>query len=405
MIIWFSILIPIITILFVYIFAKQEIVWWEPLTLMVICSVMVLISKLLIDYSSYTTKEYWGSFVVRIDYYEDWDEWIEATCSTTCCCDKDGNNCQTTYYDCSYRRYHPKEWYMTDNIGQKLSISEAEYNYIKTRKFGGEFFTELNRDYYRQDGDEYSCTWKRDSASSVPITTIHTYKNKIKSSDYSVFNFKKVDTSEVRHYGLIDYPNVGFANSMHAVLGDNSPDAQYADLKLQYYNGLVGPTKESRIFLLVFKDKPIMSGLNQKSYWVGANMNEFVVCVGLDSKTREIMWCLPFSWTTNEKLKIEVRDYITNNPKLKLHEIADYIGISVKNEFKRRDFKEFDYLKAEPSTASIVGAYIFIIILTAAVSFWMITNDERSENSEERLTFKDFHNQQLSKFINRFKNK
>ena len=70
MIIYLAIIIPIIAIIFLYIVRKQEIVWWEPLLLIGSCAVFIFISKLLVDYSSIKTKEYWGSFVTRIEYYE-----------------------------------------------------------------------------------------------------------------------------------------------------------------------------------------------------------------------------------------------------------------------------------------------------------------------------------------------
>jgi hypothetical protein len=404
MIIWFAILIPILAIIFVYIFRRQELVWWEPLMLMGSCIILILVSKLLVDFSSVRTTEYWGSFVTRIEYYEEWDEWIEETCSRQCCCDSKGENCSTEYYDCSYRKYHSPEWVMIDNIGQTLSITQSEYNYIK-KKLGGEYFTDLHRDYYHIDGDMYSCDWRRDSLSAVPITTIHHYDNKIKASDYSVFNFQKMDTSDIRRYSLQEYPEVGFANSMHAVIGDNSPDAQLADLKLQYHNAVVGPSREARIFLVIFKDKPPITGDYQKAHWVGANMNEFVVTIGLDSKTRQIQWCVPFSWTTNEKLKIEVRDYISNNKNLRLSQVADYIGKVVKDGFVRRDFKEFDYLTVEPSTGSIIGVFIITLIVTIFMVMWIINNDERSDEFEERISFGKFNKQYFSRLFLKSKSK
>ena len=403
MIIWFAILIPIIAIIFVYVFRRQELIWWEPLVMIGICASLIFISKVFIDISSIRTTEYWGSFVTRINYYEPWNEYIHRTCSQECCCDSKGENCSTEYYDCSYVEYHSEYWEIQDNIGQTISINKSEYNYIKG-KFKNEFFTELNRNYYTQDGDEYSCTWNGDSISSIPISTLHHYNNKIKASDYSIFNFQKLDTGDIRRYTLQDYPNIGFANSMHAVIGDYTPDAQLADLKLQYYNAVVGPTREARIFMIVFKDKPPMSGQYQKAYWVGANMNEFVVAVGLNSKTRQIEWCVPFSWTTNERLKIEVRDYVTNNPNLKLSQIADYLGNSVKSEFTRRDFKEFDYLTIEPSTGSIVLVMILTLLFTLALVFWMVANDTRSDNDEDRISFTDFHSEKISNLIYKIKN-
>lgn len=378
MIIYGALIFPIILVVVLWVYFKRETIWWEFILPFLVTLVFVVVSKLLIETSQVQTKEYWGSFISRTEYYEDWNEYIHQTCSYECCCDSKGNNCQTIYYDCSYVQYHPAEWMVITTTGESFYVTEKQYLYLK-KKFNNESFTELGRNYHTNDGDEYYSTWQRDSVTAVPVTTTHYYENKVKAGDYTVFNLKKVDTTDVKNYHLFDYPSIEYDGygkmDMPAVLGDNSLLGRYADKKLRYYNAQLGHKKEVRMFMLVFEDKPSIAGDYQQSYWVNANMNELVVCVGVDSKTKNITWCKPFSWTRNEKLKIELRNFIINQKQFNPHLIVDYMATSADKGFTRRDFKEFDYITIEPSTGAVVFVYIASLLICVGIGYWSVQNE------------------------------
>jgi len=316
-------------------------------------------------------------FLDRVEYYEEWDEWIDQTCTRECCCDSKGQNCSTETYDCSYRRDHPAEWVLVNTIGERISISKNEYERLKN-KLGNNKFVDMNRDYYRIDGDMYLSVWDRDSLRAVPVTTLHTYENRVKASDASVFHFDDLDQEDVVRYGLKDYPPIKDHYKMDAVLGDSSSDATRANTKLKYINGALGHKKEVCVLLLVFKNQPLEAGFKQEAYWKGANMNEFVICVGINDD-REVQWGKVISWTTNEKLKIDVTNLLNQQDKLNLCSIVDQVYPMVQESFKRRDFKEFNYLTVEPPLWAIVTTYLFVILVNVGISAWVVGN-EHSED-------------------------
>ncbi len=384
MIIYGALIIPALIAFILYRFFRHKTVWWEFIIPLAVSIILVVASKAIIETSQVTSKEYWGSFVQRIEYYEQWNEWITQTCSYSICDGK--GNCTTYYYDCSYCRTNPPYWKIITTIDEEINITEHQYDSIKNI-WGGERFIELNRNYYTDDGDEYICSWDNDSVKAVPATTLHYYENRVKAADQSIFHFEKVKDSDIKKYELKDYPDLRNTYQMDAVLGDSSPNADSANKKLQYINALLGHDKQVRVFVLVFPNKPIDAGIYQKWYWQGANMNEFVVCIGTNAG-REVTWCNVISWTRAELLKTRVRSFVQAQKRLDLVALANYMQPQVKSDFVRRDFKEFDYLTVDPPMWAVILAYIITLIVNAAISFWIITNNyEDCEHGETRRNF------------------
>lgn len=373
MIIYGALLIPLIVAFVLYKYFNRNVIWWEFFIPLAASLLFTFIMKFTIEKVQVSSKEYWGSLVDRVEYYEPWNEYIHQTCTRSCCCDSKGQNCSTETYDCSYVVYHSAYWQIVSTNGEVVGISESEYNKIK-QKFNNEQFAELNRNYYTQDGDEYYSKWANDSATAIPVTTLHHYENRVKAADQSVFHFEEVSKADVKKYSLKSYPEITGYYKMPAVIGDSSEDALIADKKFQYINGLLGHKKQVRIFVLIFKSQPIDAGLYQECYWSGANMNEFVICIGID-KERNVKWCKPISWTRSETLKAEVKNFVQSQKKLNLQAIADYTQKQVDKDFVRRSFKEFNYLTVEPPMWAVILTYLLTILINVGLSYWIIRND------------------------------
>ncbi len=383
MLIYGALLIPIIGAIILLVFFSKRILWWEFFIPLITCILFISLMKFIIETAQVTSKEYWGSFVSRIEYYEPWDEYISKTCTSTCCCDSKGENCTTTTYDCSYVDYHPAKYVLVNTLGEEILISEQSYNEIKST-LGNESFIELNRNYHSIDGDEYVCKYDGSKEKSIPVTTVHTYENRIKAADQSIFHFKKVDTSTVRKYGLKEYPRIVSQYKMKSLIGYND---EKADARISYSNGLLGHLKQVRIFFLVFKNQPIEAGIYQEWYWQGANMNEFVVCIGTD-KNNKITWCRPISWTKNENLKTDIKTYVQGIDSLDLSSIATYVELKVSKSFKRRDFNEFSYLTVEPPFWALILTYLLTTAITVLTCHWAVENEFREWDEKLYFQFK-----------------
>lgn len=367
MIIYGALLIPIISAIILYKFFHKHIAWFEFVIPLAASIILVVISKAVIKHTQLQCKEYWGSMVQRVEYYEEWNEYIHRTCTRSC-----GKGCTTTY-DCSYVEAHPPVYKIITTTNETITIAGNEYARI-CMQFGNKTFVELNRHYYTDDGDLYVSAWPGDSLKAIPVTTVHHYTNKVKAADQSVFHFKPVHKPDRIKYDLKEYPPITNKYEMNAVIGDSSIDAYYANKKLQYINGDLGPTKELKLFVLVFKNQPLEAGFYQEWYWSGGNKNEFIITVGIDGN-RNVQWCHPISWTPAEELKVEIKDFVQAQHQLNLQAIADYAYPRLKQEFVRKNFDEFNYLTVKPPVPAVIMTYLLTILVNLFVCLWAIKND------------------------------
>lgn len=368
MLIYAALLIPIITALVLYLKFKHETVWWEFLIPTTASLIFIIIMKLSIEYVQVGCDEYWGSTISKVEYYEDWNEYIHRRCTRSC-----GKNCTTTY-DCSYVQYHPPKWVITTSTDEEILITKAEYDRL-VKHFGNSTFIDLYRHYHTNDGDKYVTVWyKHQEDKVIPATTKHRYENRVKAADHSIFHLGEVSKEMVDQYKLFNYPDIYDEYKQSALLGDSTLEAIKADSILRRYNGILGHDKEVKIFLLIHKNQPLESGLYQEWYWCGGNMNEFIVSVGVNDDNK-IDWCKVISWTPNELLKSTVRRKVEALDSLDHAKLVHLIGDEVKDNFVRKDFKEFDYITVDPPMWSVVLTFVLTILLNVGLSFWIVNNE------------------------------
>lgn len=367
MIIYGTLIIPLVVAYILYKYYHHHTVWWELFVPLFASLVFIVSMKAIIEVVQTTATEYVGGFVKQVEYYEPWNEYVRRTCTRKC-----GKNCTTTY-DCSYVRYHPAYHQIVTTSNEIISISKGQYDNLKA-KFGNESFVELNRWSYTIDGDKYCSIWQKDSINAVAVTTTETYENRIKAADQSVFHFGEVKEEDMEKYSLKEYPKIFNNYQMQSVLGDSTPDALLADKKFNYINGLLGKKKQVHVFVLIFKNQPIEAALYQEWFWSGGNKNEFIICIGIDNE-RNVKWCKPISWTKSEILKVKTKDFVQSQKKLNFQEIASFTQREIDKSFVRRDFKEFSYLTVEPPTWAVILTYILTILINIGLSFWIIENE------------------------------
>lgn len=155
-------IIPFVVALFLLLFFRKETMWWEYVVLIVPSVLIFLFTKLCMVSYNESDTEYLGGYITKVRYYEEWDEWVHKTCSRRVRTGTDSNGnatYRTEYYDCSYRDYHPEHWSYFDNEEKERRIKEEEFDSVRV-KFGSRpVFVDMNRNYYRIDGDAYDYHW------------------------------------------------------------------------------------------------------------------------------------------------------------------------------------------------------------------------------------------------------
>lgn len=372
MVIFGALAIPVIGVIVLLIFFRKEVVWWEPVALLVIGIVMVSVFKLTVDSISISDTEYWGGYVTDVTNYEPWDEQVPCRHPEYIYV-PDGDGGTKRVYVGDEHPYdvdqHPAEYYIDGSNGEHIAISSDKYQQV-ARLFENKTFIELNRSYYSQDGDEYICKWPGSAQTIIPIVTEHSYTNKVQASPE--FDFPKVDKATKEKYGLFDYPKVqdGYAPS---ILGAGGPTMQAGQVKFDRLNALLGRSKQIRVFVLVFKNQPIEAAKQQANLWKGGNKNELILCIGVDN-ANQVKWREVISWTEAPGFKSGVKEATYMNT-LDLPTLADRLEPLIKERWVRKEFKDFNYLTVKPPLWGVILTYLVMLFGTIGFCWWTVNNE------------------------------
>jgi len=451
--IYLALLIPLIVTGIFYYFKRHEFVWWEFFIPFLVVLVAVIISKFAIEASSVSFKEYWGSSIVSVTEQEPYNYWKVDECSRQVASgtDKDGyTTYRTEYYDCSHQEDVGPSWEATTTIGENITITDEQYDELIQRFGTGRKVINTHKNYHSNDdcvwsrgtkfegktvgniSYEYQTTWSGSDDTRKSYVSEHSYENRIKASDLTIFNIKMVNDVQADSMGLFKYPTKNNGLDYPTILGGNvSKDIQE---KFRNLNGKYGASNQLRLWVLVFENKPMSIAQYQENYWVKGNKNELVICIG--KKGNEIQWSHAFSWALSAELTAEVKNKVFDlytykdsvkkvNPppvipvnKALKNKVLGKVGeklpdvlpipkqalqivnndsiIKVKSKylalneqtwneyykfldgslhkFQRRQFKEFNYISVEPSTGWVIFVYILSLLVSIGMGFFVIKN-------------------------------
>jgi len=378
----FAVVIPI-TLGILYFVGGRKVVWWE--FLIPILPTFLASWGLVVAFEAGQTMDtaYKTSWVSEAQYDEDWNERCRRAVyrTQTYSCGK-GRTCTRrvfSHYE-YYTVYHPAEYRIRTASGGTYPISKSAYHNL-AKIFGNETFVELNRSYYTDDGDRYVTHYKGEIEKLIPASATEGYENRVQASS-SIFRDMEVDKTE---YPVYDYPPLSTLN-MPYILGPCDGDEQRS---FQVMNARMSMGSNCTTWLLIFKNQPYSISQIQEAYWKGGNYNELVVCVGV-GENREVEWSNVFGWTENDDIKIELRNLISAQKQLNPIAISEFLQDRIPNNFKPRDFKEFDYLKIEVPWYAYLVTILGLIILNVGIGAWLIKNEFQTH--EERVNNYRFTN-------------
>ena len=335
--VYLALLIPLLVTGIFFLWKKHEFTWWEFFIPIAAVLVATVISKVVIDKTSVTFTEYWGSTVTAVFEEEPYNYWHSETCSESypCGTDSDGNTeyC-TRYYDCSHQDDIGPSWWAVTNLNEKFDISEKQHDEL-VQQFGTKKnITESHENYAPKDkcvnsdgtkfqGERvgkfsyiYQTRWGGQDETRKAYVSQHIYENRVKASDLTVFNMALVDEEQVDSLGLFRYPEHKKSNWFGKTNGLEYPTILGGDVSKQtqeYFrklNGKFGVSNQLRLWILIFEDKPMSIAQYQENYWVKGNKNELVVCIG--KKGNEIQWSHAFSWAHSDVLTVAVKNEVLN---------------------------------------------------------------------------------------------
>ena len=386
---------PFIISIFLLIFFKKYIVWWEYICLVGVSILFTFLFKSAFIASLEHDTEYLGGYITKITHYDEWDEWIHKTCTRRVPCGRDskGNTIyRTETYDCSYREYHPECWKYTDNYNREEYFYNKSYFDAAMKELGYPkmVFRDMHRHYYTIDGDAQDYYYDGTPQHLRALVWENSYQNKILAS-HSIFKFEDIDDDDADSLGLFRYPDVN-DNDQDVILGFRAGKEVHKQYK--YINSIYGAKKQFRIYVLVFRDKPLEISEKQKSYWQGGNKNEFVLCLGYNTKKGTIDWCNPFSWCDKPELEVATKRFFRDNPRMDLSKYPEWLEKHI-NLWQRKQFSDFDYIKNELTKGQSIALLIIILFFDILVSILLIGNDINNEGMYDNSFIYDFKHYQF----------
>lgn len=376
MAIYGTFVITALTIAILLMFFRKETKWWELLIPIAVSVVVVLGSLFLAEYVAVTDTEYWGHLGATAVHEEPYS--YMSTCVETYPCGSDSKgNIQycTRTYPCE--QYVSRSCYLKfKRYDKSIRISFAKYKQLDQRwKHNGYNFKQVHSDLHNRPhhGGRHIVRWDGKWETAEPIVQTHRYENRVQASDSS-FNFPDVDLEDIKNYGLYEYPEVPGGYEMVAVLDHGK--SWKVDKYFRYLNGKLGPERRVRLWVAVFRDKPLLAAKLQEAYWKGSNKNEFVFCIGTD-KEGKVTWGHIISWSEVHALKIEARNYISEMGELNeesMTKLAKWAETNVGSRFIKKDFRDFDHLRVTPPTYMIVISYILVLLANVGIAIFVVKN-------------------------------
>lgn len=390
MIIWLSVVLPFLIAGGVYAVFRHRITWWELAIQLVVPIAMTGITKISVEHSQVACTEYWGHYIASAAYYERWNE--KVSCRHPHMVRKTGYRTVTdsngkshresyTYYEQEGWEHpydvddHDPYWEGYLSTGGSVRLSQSGFEQLAVQ-FGNRSFVNLNRHYFTINGNKYVTDWKREWEKVEPVTTAHTYENRVQASR-SVFKFADVNPAD---FGLYPHPKI-VDYYQRSVLGNFGSNCILEDKKFDFLNATLGSPRQVRLYVLVFKDKPIQAAMDQEAYWKGGNKNEFVTCIGVN-EAKEVQWCHVFSWTEVDILKIEARSFIMDQKALDLIAYGDWLSTAIQEKWRRKNFEEFNYLTVDPPAKAVIWTFAMTLLVSVALATWSVFNSQDSENPD-----------------------
>ncbi len=375
MVIYLAFIFPLLLSAVLYVFFKRKTKYWEVIIPFVATVLFIVIAKWISISSLTSDTEYLGGYVTEARYYEAWDEEVDCRHPIYCeSCSGTGKDRSCYKYVCGHHHmydvdYHSEYWRVQTSLGG-YNISEAKYNAL-VRKFKMEpIFHDMHRDYHSIDGDMYYVTWDNTDEKLEPVVDTHSYENRPRVS-HSLYRYQEVDSFDIKTYKPFNYPKIYNIYHQQVILGAKNDAAEHA---LQVVNSRLGGTKQVRVYVMVYKSNDRECGIIQERYWEGGNKNELNVCIGVDDNLN-IRWAHIFSWTEQEEVKVNIRTHIEESKRLNLVDYVSFIDKEVKLNWKRKHFKEFDYLTIEPTMSQVVWILILSFLINVGLGVWIVMNE------------------------------
>lgn len=380
----FLYLLPVLTCIFIFLECPWVGMEWYYYAIVVGLSWAVTwLSRFLLMRLHLSDVEFVSAYITGIRHYDCWTELVVyyEERQVPVGRDSQGNMQYRTERVRKTREvYHPDEFYYFTNSGKRAQISERYYREVAMLWGTSSHFVPVHHANAIIDGDaqEYlledifelpGCSFsptrlaEGDSYKFIPITEKNHYINKVQGS-HSIFRLLNISREEAAKLELHDYPKV-VDHTQNPLIGRECSEDEVMAFRL--FNAFYGFQHQIHVFVLFFEGKDMSIVEKQRSYWEGGNKNEFVVCLGMNGDT--VDWCQTFSWMDEPTLGVKTEAYFREHKQLDMLAFNEWLCEHV-DLWKRKEFKDFDYIQPELTTFQSVVVALLTLALNIGIGYY-----------------------------------
>jgi hypothetical protein len=196
-----------------------------------------------------------------------------------------------------------------------------------------------------------------------PVSAKHHFVNYVRAVPDSLFHSNKTNKFDnmIPAYpdGIYDYYKLNRA----IAVGVPVPDLSQWDSDISDILRNLGPSRQANVIVIFVNtsDESYIHSLEGK--WIGGKKNDIIVILGVTHYPK-IDWVGISSWTDKALFKVELRDDINAIGTVDRTKIIAVINTDTMKLFKRKEMRDFEYLKSqiEPPTWVMVLAVLLGIV-------------------------------------------
>ena len=201
-----------------------------------------------------------------------------------------------------------------------------------------------------------------------PAYDYHTYKNYVKAAEFSLFSENKNFNDSM--YTVPTYPQIydyWRIDKAFFVKGKSVSVNPVYSKGLGEINARIGSTKQVNLIMIATNsNQNEIYAISKK--WKGLKKNDFVIVVGTQD-FHKIDWVRAISWSKKDMVHVLVRDDIMAIGSLDSStKILATIDKDVRENYLRREMKEFEYLKDQVKINPGWWWFIGIVIVLGGVT-------------------------------------
>ena len=219
-------------------------------------------------------------------------------------------------------------------------------------------------------GGIFEIAWPGSDATIFSLSTFSTYENRIRGSE-SIFSRSK-PSKELK----ARFPRPADEQNSRPIFDCGIPYSAADEEAMRRAAGKLAPEHRLHSIVLLFdanKDTLNIADDVMKA-WDGPNLNELVICVGIDKPSGKVSWCEVRSWLDNPELHPLIRDGLLDKP-WSGEALAKVLIAEVPTHWKKKSSKDFQYLSIPVNPAWSLFALALLMVLSLPVAFFLNSLD------------------------------